>query len=96
VGQQWVVPFICWLEEFIDFHGEDHVIKGKSYWSYGGGVGPDDLINLNWDEVVGRYQEGEEAQDHQKFKKADLIILSGEELPRCWIDPHYRDAELIR
>ena len=55
-----------------------------------------DLINLNCDEVVGRYQEGEEAQDPMRIKKADLIFLSGEALPRCWIDPHYRDAELKR
>ena len=55
-----------------------------------------DLINLNHDEVVGRYQEGEEVQDPMKFKKSDLVFLSGEELPRCWTDPHYRDDELSR
>ena len=55
-----------------------------------------DLINLNSDEVVGRYQEGEEAQDPKRIKKADLIFLSGEELPRCWTDPHYRDDDLKR
>jgi hypothetical protein len=55
-----------------------------------------DLINLNCDEVVGRYQEGEDVQDPIKLKKADLIFLSGEELPRCWTDPHYRDDELAR
>lgn len=55
-----------------------------------------DLINLNNDEVVGRYQEGEEVQDPMKFRKTDLIFLSGEDLPRCWVDPHYRDAELTR
>ena len=55
-----------------------------------------DLINLNCDEVVGRYQEGEDVQDPIKLKKADLIFLSGEELPRCWTDPHYRDEELTR
>jgi hypothetical protein len=55
-----------------------------------------DLINLNCDEVVGRYQEGEEVQDPAKFSKSDLIFLSGEELPRCWTDPHYRDDELHR
>ncbi len=55
-----------------------------------------DLMNLNRDEVVGRYQEGEEAQDPKEFKKSDLIFLSGEPLPRCWTDPHYRDAELKR
>lgn len=55
-----------------------------------------DLINLNIDEVLGRYQEGEEVQDPDKFKKQDLVFLSGEKLPRCWLDPHYRDDELIR
>lgn len=55
-----------------------------------------DMINLNCDEIVGRYQEGEEAQDPKRFKKTDLIFLSGEELPRCWTDPHYRDDELAR
>ena len=55
-----------------------------------------DLINPNRDEVVGRFQEGEEQQDPQKFRKSDLIFLSGEELPRCWTDAHYRDDELQR
>ena len=54
-----------------------------------------DLINLNSDEVSGRFQEGEEAQDLDTFKKNDLVFLSGEELPQCWVDPHYRDDELI-
>ena len=55
-----------------------------------------DLINLNLDEVQGCYQEGEEQQDPEKFKKTDLVFLSGEALPRCWTDPHYRDNELAR
>lgn len=53
-----------------------------------------DLINLNRDEVVGRYQEGEDLQEPMKFKKENLIFLSGENLPLCWTDPHYRDDEL--
>ncbi len=52
------------------------------------------LINLNVDEVTGRSQEGEETQDPAIYKKSELVFLSGEELPRCWVDPHYRDAEL--
>ncbi len=44
--------------------------------------------------VVGRYHYGEEVQDAENFEKADLVFLSGEELPRCWVDPHYRDTEL--
>jgi len=59
-------------------------------------VNLDDLLNLYRDEIVGRYQFGEEVQDSEKFKKCNLIFLSGEELPRCWTDPHYRDNELKR
>ena len=55
-----------------------------------------DLFDLFKDEVVGRYQYGEEVQDPEKFKKSDLNFLSGEPLPQCWTDPHYRDDELIR
>ncbi len=55
-----------------------------------------DLVNLNCDEVLGRSQEGEEAQDPVMYKKSSLIFLSGEELPHCWTDPHYRDDELKR
>lgn len=53
-----------------------------------------DLMNLNITEVIGRSQEGEEQQDPQAFNKADLVFLSGEDLPRCWTDPHYRDNEI--
>ena len=55
-----------------------------------------DLFDLYKDEVVGRYQYGEEVQDPETFRKSDLVFLSGEELPRCWTDPHYRDNELPR
>ena len=53
-----------------------------------------DLMNPNCDEVIGRSQEGEELQDPEKYSKSNLVFLSGEELPRCWKDPHYRDEEL--
>ena len=53
-----------------------------------------DLMNLNSNMVLGRYQEGEEQQDPEQFKKTNLVFLSGEDLPRCWTDPHYRDDEL--
>lgn len=55
-----------------------------------------DLMNPILDEVVGQYQEGEEQQDPEKFRKSDLVFLSGENLPRCWTDPHYRDNEIRR
>ena len=53
-----------------------------------------DLMNLNRGDVLGCYQEGEEQQDPEVFSKSDLVFLSGEDLPRCWTDPHYRDSEL--
>lgn len=56
-------------------------------------VGQDDLTNLFHDTVVGRYQVGEEQQDPETFKKSDLLFLSGEALPRCWTDPHYREHQ---
>ncbi len=42
-------------------------------------------------EVEGRFHAGEELQDPAPFRKAELEFPSGEALPRCWIDPHYRD-----
>ena len=52
-----------------------------------------DLFNPNHNELVGRYHAGEELQDPEKFPTADLIFQSGEALPKCWVDIHYRDAE---
>ncbi|HHH47635.1 MAG TPA: acetyltransferase [Gammaproteobacteria bacterium] len=42
-------------------------------------------------EVQGRFHAGEEMQEPREFAKAELMFPSGEPLPRCWIDPHYRD-----
>lgn len=39
--------------------------------------------------VQGRVHAGEELQDPGPLSKADLFFPSGEELPRCWLDPHY-------
>jgi len=50
-----------------------------------------DLFAPFQSEVVGRYQQGEEVQDPEKLKKSDLIFPSGEELPQCWLNPHYQD-----
>lgn len=46
--------------------------------------------------LTGRYQHGEEVQDPETFEKANLQFLSGEQLPACWLDAHYRDKELSR
>jgi len=55
-----------------------------------------DLFDPFCSSVIGRYQRGEEMQDPEKFNKDVLTFPSGEALPRCWIDAHYRDNELQR
>ena len=57
-------------------------------------LGLNDLVNPTHKNIVGRLHYGEEMQDPDKFAKANLIFPSGEELPKCWLDVHYRDAEL--
>ena len=54
-----------------------------------------DLFNPRHTHLVGRLHYGEEMQEAEKFAKADLLFPSGESLPRCWLDVHYRDAELL-
>lgn len=41
-------------------------------------------------EVLGRFHAGEELQEPAGFRKDELVFPSGERLPRCWTDPHYR------
>ena len=52
------------------------------------------LFNLYHDEIEARSQFGEEAQDPELYKKSELVFLSGEALPRCWMDPDYREGKL--
>jgi hypothetical protein len=42
-------------------------------------------------ELQGRLHAGEELQEPDLFLKVDLVFPSGESLPRCWLDPHYRE-----
>ena len=53
-----------------------------------------DLISPTHATVAGRLHYGEEVGDPDKFAKTSLVFPSGEELPRCWLDAHYRDQEL--
>ncbi|MFM7652282.1 MAG: acetyltransferase [Vulcanococcus sp.] len=41
--------------------------------------------------VDGHLHAGEEVQDQETFQKSDLEFPSGEGLPRCWVDPAYRE-----
>jgi hypothetical protein len=54
-----------------------------------------DLVNPTHPTVSGRLHYGEEMQDPEDFPKSGLKFQSGEELPRCWLDAHYRDQELV-
>ncbi len=45
-------------------------------------------------EVKGRFHAGEEMQDPTGFRKSDMLFLSGEHLPRCWVDPHYQERKI--
>lgn len=49
------------------------------------------LIDPYRPKLAGRFHAGEELQDPANFAKAELIFPSGEPLPRCWVDPTYRD-----
>ena len=42
-------------------------------------------------EITGRMHAGEEMQDPETFPKSELIFPSGESLPVCWLNPHYRE-----
>jgi len=55
-----------------------------------------DLFDPFSKQLIARYQHDEEMQDPEKYNKSDLCFLSGEPLPRCWLDAHYRDAETRR
>jgi len=49
------------------------------------------LVDPCRETVNGRFHAGEEMQEPRDFAKAELLFPSGESLPRCWVDPHYRD-----
>jgi hypothetical protein len=50
-----------------------------------------DLWNPSAEKVMGQSHAGEELQDPELFTKSHLRFLSGEPLPMCWLDSHYRE-----
>lgn len=50
------------------------------------------LVDPCRDSIKGRFHAGEELQEPEQFAKTGLVFPSGETLPRCWTDPHYREA----
>ncbi len=55
-------------------------------------LGLSELFDPFHEKVVGRFHAGEEMADPANFIKADLSFPSGENLPRCWVDPDYRQS----
>jgi len=49
-----------------------------------------DLFDPTEEQVTVKYQAGEEVGDPVSVRKDVLVFPSGETLPRCWLDPHYR------
>jgi hypothetical protein len=45
---------------------------------------------------TGRFNIGEDMPEPEQFQKTQVCFPSGEPLPRCWVDVHYRDDELQR
>lgn len=43
------------------------------------------------DSIAARIQAGEDTMDLVQFDKAELAFPSGEPLPLCWRDSHYRE-----
>lgn len=55
---------------------------------------PEVLFDPFQPEVVGQEQAGEEEQDPAAFPKAQLVFLSNEPLPQCWLDANYREGKV--
>jgi hypothetical protein len=49
-----------------------------------------ELTDPNSSSVTVRYQAGEEEGDPLSVEKTELSFASGEALPKCWQDAHYR------
>lgn len=47
----------------------------------------DPFVNI----IAARTQAGEDTMDLGDYSKSDLVFPSGEALPRCWCDSHYRE-----
>ena len=77
-----LVTVFCRCHMFLKDRNSGHLIEVLSL---------SDLFNLYQPEIIGRDQVGEEAQEPESYKKSQLLFLSGEELPRCWLDPDYRN-----
>jgi hypothetical protein len=77
-------------EELNGVAGGTMFLKDKSNGQMVEVLNLEDLFNPSNQELLGRYHAGEELQDPEQFSKQGLEFPSGEPLPRCWTDAHYR------
>ena len=52
---------------------------------------PTEVFDPFKDSFTGRLDFGEDVADPDSFNKVSVSFPSGENLPKCWKDPHYRD-----
>ncbi|OIP99272.1 MAG: acetyltransferase [Zetaproteobacteria bacterium CG2_30_46_52] len=50
----------------------------------------DVLMDPHATSLMVHYFAGEEMGEPVSVDKVDMVFPSGEALPRCWLDPHYR------
>jgi len=53
-------------------------------------VAVSELTDPNSSFVTVKFQAGEEEGDPERVEKSDVTFASGEALPKCWRDAHYR------
>ncbi len=54
----------------------------------------EELVDPSKSSFTGRLNIGEDVPEPRLFAKSNVCFPSGEPLPRCWVDVHYRDDEL--
>jgi len=54
-----------------------------------------ELFDPNIETVHAQDQQGQEEQETDIYKKEELVFLSGEKLPRCWLDAKFRVREAV-
>ena len=52
---------------------------------------PTEVFDPFKESFTGRLDFGEDVADPDSFNKVSVSFPSGENLPKCWKDPHYRD-----
>jgi hypothetical protein len=53
----------------------------------------DRLYNPCMSETIGIMHAGEELQEPDTYLKSEMVFPSGESLPLCWLDSHYREIK---